>query len=131
MVQLYVLKRKNIERYLHDGYLQLYLYTIIASEVFHKCVIVNKYHKRNYVSSLLNVINNLINFGIKPILIDLSWPNIGCRRGQIPPPPPPPGDKEIIHIQGCVTHVSGPTFRAQSNGRIESLRPLQGKQGLQ
>ena len=34
VVQMYVLKRKNIERYFHEGYLQLYLYTIIASGFF-------------------------------------------------------------------------------------------------
>ena len=38
--------------------------------------------------------------------------------------------QEIMHIHGCVTHVSGRTFWARSNGiGFESLRPLQGRHG--
>ena len=45
---------------------------------------------------------------------------------------PPLLSQEIMQIQGCVTHVSGPTFWARSNGiGFESLRRLQGHHGGQ
>ena len=52
-------------------------------------------------------------FVCKPIQVGIFLPKIVSQ--------------DVMHIHGCVTHVSGRTFWARSNGiGFEFLRPLQG-----
>ena len=65
---------------------------------------------------------------LNPILIGRFLPNIDWGGGRIRPPTLV--SQKIRHIQGCVTHVYGPTFWARYNGiGFETLIPLQGRPG--